>query len=61
MMTKNIRAYYSIGFKLNAGLIYSIEFLLKPYCAAIFFPIGIYNADNLISVFCRFLFFKIIV
>ena len=24
MMTKNIKAYYSIGFKLNAGLIYSI-------------------------------------
>ena len=24
MMTRNIRAYYSIGFKLNAGLIYSI-------------------------------------
>ena len=36
MVTKNIKGHYSIGFKLNAGLIYSIELLLRPYCAAIF-------------------------
>ena len=57
MMTKNIKGHYLIGFKLKAGLIYSIELLLKPYCVAIFFN---WNY-NLISVFYRFLFFKIIV